>query len=118
MKDKLIELLTDDLPHCDNPLQGIYDEIIERLAEHLIECGVIVLLCKCQDCVYSVPLDNNCELNSNVYLHCTLGRGEQTKNVWHKYKKYYKDYSIVERDGFCDDAGNAEQRTLMRGQDK
>jgi hypothetical protein len=67
----------------------------------------IELPCRCQNCINSVPLDNNCELNSSVYLHCTLSRGEETKNVWHKYKKYYKDYSIVNRDGFCDEAEKA-----------
>ena len=55
---------------------------------------------RCENCRYSVPLDKNCEL-SQCYLHCTEWHGEETKNVWHKYKKYYKDYSIVERDDFC-----------------
>jgi hypothetical protein len=31
-----------------------------------------------------------------------MWRGEEEKNVWHSYKKYRKDYSIVELDGFCD----------------
>ena len=55
---------------------------------------------RCENCRYSVPLDRNCEL-SQCYLHCTEWHGEETKNVWHKYKKYYKNYSIVERDDFC-----------------
>lgn len=42
MRDRLIELLTDNLPHCDNPLQDTYDEIVERLANHLIKNGVIL----------------------------------------------------------------------------
>lgn len=42
MRDRLIELLTDNLPHCDNPLQDTYDEIVERLADHIIENGVIL----------------------------------------------------------------------------
>ncbi len=79
----------------------------------LIECSGgypewhIRLPCRCQECINSVPLDNNCELNTSIYLHCNLWRGEETKNVWHKYKKYYKDYSIVERDGYCDSAEKA-----------
>lgn len=75
----------------------------------------IELPCRCEDCIHSVPLDNNCELNTSMYLHCNLWRGEETKNVWHKYKKYYKDYSIVERDGFCDSAEEAEKALRERG---
>lgn len=57
---------------------------------------------RCQNCVHAEPLDHNCELSTSFYMHCKLWRGEETKNVWHKYKKYYKDYSLVERDGYCD----------------
>lgn len=64
---------------------------------------------RCKDCIYSVPLDRNCELNEIAYLHCTLWRGEETKNVWHKYKKYYKDYSLVDRDGFCNQGTRREE---------
>ena len=74
----------------------------------------VELPCRCEDYIHSVPLDNNCELNTTMYLHCTLWRGEETKNVWHKYKKYYKDYSIVERDGFCDSAEEAEKALKER----
>ena len=55
---------------------------------------------RCRDCVYCVPLDAHSGMNS-WYQHCTEWHGEETKNVWHKYKKYYKDYSIVEQDGYC-----------------
>ena len=66
---------------------------------------------RCQNCVHAEPLDRNCELSTTHYMHCKLWRGEETKNVWHKYKKYYKDYSLVERGGYCDagarmDGGN------------
>lgn len=74
----------------------------------------VELPCRCEDCIHSVPLDNNCELNTTMYLHCTLWRDKETKNVWHKYKKYYKDYSIVERDGFCDSAEEAEKALKER----
>ena len=63
----------------------------------------VVKVCRCQNCIHSVPFERNCELNSTAYMHCTLGRGEETLNVWHKYKKYYRDYSVVDRDGFCDE---------------
>ena len=57
---------------------------------------------RCQNCVHAEPLDHNCELSTSFYMHCKLWRGEETKNVWHRYKKYYKDYSLVERAGYCD----------------
>lgn len=56
---------------------------------------------RCQECAFSVPLDRNCELSTSIYLHCNEHHGEEIKNVWHKYKKYYKDYSLVSRDDFC-----------------
>jgi hypothetical protein len=56
---------------------------------------------RCGNCAHAEPLERNCELNGTVYMHCRLGRGEEAKNVWHKYKKYYKDYSLVDRDDFC-----------------
>lgn len=63
-------------------------------------CDVVEVV-RCQDCVHAVPLDRNCELSTSLYMHCCLWRGDETKNVWHKYKKYYKDYSLVYRDDYC-----------------
>lgn len=57
---------------------------------------------RCRECVHAEPLDRHCEINTSVYMHCKMWRGERENNVWHKYKKYYKNYSIVDRDGFCD----------------
>lgn len=73
----------------------------EQITNHLRAHGA-VLAVTCQECVHAEPFDRNCELNQTAYLHCKLGRGEETRNVWHKYKKYYKDYSVVDRDGYCD----------------
>ena len=56
---------------------------------------------RCHDCIHAVPLERNCELNTCQYMHCNLWRGDETKNVWHKYQRFYKDYSIVEHDDFC-----------------
>ena len=48
VREKLLELLTDNLPRignlpkCDNPLQYTTDEIVERIADHLIANGVTV----------------------------------------------------------------------------
>lgn len=55
---------------------------------------------RCRECKYSAPLEKHCELNP-IYKHCSLWRGEETKNVWHKYTKHYRDYSIVEGNDFC-----------------
>ena len=47
-RERLIELLTDNLPRCgnlphwDNPLQLSCDEQVERIADHLIANGVTV----------------------------------------------------------------------------
>ena len=60
-----------------------------------------VEVCRCRDCIHAVELDKHCELNRFAYKHCVMWKGEEEKNVWHKYKKYYKDYSIVEPDDFC-----------------
>lgn len=48
IREKLVELLTDNLPRignlpkCDNPLQYTMDEIVERIADHLIAHGITV----------------------------------------------------------------------------
>lgn len=52
MRERLIDLLTNDLHRADNPLQFTSDEIVERLADMLLENGVIVLPCNVGDTVY------------------------------------------------------------------
>jgi hypothetical protein len=56
---------------------------------------------RCGQCWFVEELEKHCVINRNAYKHCSLWRGDETRNVWHKYKKYYRDYSIVEADGFC-----------------
>lgn len=56
---------------------------------------------RCRDCINAEPLERNCEVNTSFYMHCRLWRGEECKNVWHKYKRYYRDYSLVQHDDFC-----------------
>ena len=73
------------------------DDIIYAPAADVVE------VVRCQSCVHAEPFERNCELNSSAYMHCTRGRGEEVRNVWHKYKKYYRDYSVVDRDGYCDE---------------
>lgn len=80
----------------------------EETAMTIEECGKFknkadyVEVVRCKECKHSINFDKNCSLNRTVYRHCQLWRGEELTNVWHRYKKYYKDYSIVELDGYCD----------------
>ena len=59
-----------------------------------------VAVVRCENCKHSCELAPHSEIGP-YYRHCNLWRGEETKNVWHKYKKYYADYSIVEPTDFC-----------------
>lgn len=49
MRERLIDLLTNDLHRADNPLQFTSDEIVERLADYLLENGIIVPPCNMGD---------------------------------------------------------------------
>ena len=60
----------------------------------------VVPVVRCRDCKYAVELDKHCEINRASYRHCAMGRGDEEEYVWHKYKKYYKGYSIVELDDY------------------
>lgn len=72
MREKLIELLTDDLPHCENPLQFTYDEIVERLADHLIANGVTIPV-RCKDCKHWQ------ESVDGIHKWCPLMMSKETK---------------------------------------
>ena len=125
-KDRLIELIL-NCERVDLPLPLEYQQ---HLADHLLANGVIVPPCKvgqtvyvpsgdegddvvevvrCKDCIYAVELDKHCDISRTAYRHCSLLRGDETKYVWHKYKKYYKSYSIVDLDGYCD-SGELKER--------
>ena len=52
MRDRLIELLTDNLDGTENPLQYVTDELVEPIADHLIANGVILPPCKVGDKIY------------------------------------------------------------------
>ena len=65
VREKLVELLTDNLPRignlpkCDNPLQYTIDEIVERIADHLISNGVTVQECKVAEIdQFKLPIDD------------------------------------------------------------
>lgn len=103
--DALLEELNNLEPRCANKYvkQGIDDGLHYYMPKILEEQPTIdaVPVVRCQNCIHAEPLDRNCELNGSLYMHCKMWRGEEETNVWHKYKRYYKDYSLVERDGFC-----------------
>ncbi len=88
----------DENPHDKHLVLGALNELGAQLC--VIPTADVIKVVRCKDCKYRVPLDKHCNLSS-CYGHCTEWHGEETKNVWHKYKKYYKDYSIVEPDGYC-----------------
>lgn len=96
--------------NLDDAYEAGWNDALENL-RNIPAAENLLPVVRCQDCINAVPLDCNCELNEIAYLHCNLWRGEETKNVWHKYKKYYKDYSLVDRDGFCSSGERRDNET-------
>ena len=76
-------------------LEGCRDKI------KTIPTADVVEVVRCKECVHCKQVAPHCEINRYAYFHCELWRGEETNNVWHKYKKYYANYSIVEPNDFC-----------------
>lgn len=68
----------------------------------------VVEVVRCGKCKHSRELDKHCEINRNAYRHCSLCRGEETIYVWHKYKKYHKNYSIVALDDYCNEGERSD----------
>ena len=81
----------------------IMEEDFKRAIRTIPDGAIIdaVQVVRCRDCINAEPLERNCELNANFYMHCRLWRGEECENVWHKYKQYFRDYSLVQHDDFC-----------------
>ena len=100
-RDRLIELICTALGK-ELEKNKIFDfPVVEgAIADHLIENGVTVPV-RCKECVHSMELPKHCDINREYHRHCKLWRGEEEKNVWHKYHKYYSDYSLVELDEYC-----------------
>lgn len=97
--DALMGTVFNDVVLIDGEVKGaglILAETVEGAAT--VDAVPVV---RCRDCINAEPLERNCELNGNFYMHCRLWRGEECKNVWHKYKRYYRDYSLVQHDDFC-----------------
>jgi len=99
----IVEYQSNDFP------VSFIDKIVTDTIEQCKECfiGLVketdgVDLIRCGECRYAVPLDKHADVWGQDLKHCSMWRGEEERNVWHKYKKYYKDYSLVLDDGFCD----------------
>jgi hypothetical protein len=86
---------------CLEQYKGLNQEMMFRECKRFKNKADVVEVVRCKDCQYAQELDKHCDINRTVYKHCSLLRGEETNNVWHKYKKYYKDYSLVSLDDYC-----------------
>ena len=54
----------------------------------------------CEDCKHSEKIRHTNSIRQGT-LHCRQWRGDDTKNVWIKYKKEYRDFSLVFPDEYC-----------------
>lgn len=100
--DGIVRDYIEDKSFQCNFAAGVVCDVRDNVIAELPAVDAVEVV-RCQNCIHSEPLERNCELNSTVYMHCKIGRGEEEQNVWHKYKKYYRDYSLVDRDGYCDE---------------
>lgn len=92
VREKLVDLLTDNLPRvgnlpqCDNPLQYTINEIVERIADHLIANGVTA-----QERGYWVSL-TDC---ANAGVYCSVCHKKIYKEDYarcNRKNKLYSDY--------------------------
>ena len=96
-REALIEFIKQNTPNINGETTI---ECVERaIRTHPTADAVEVV--RCNDCKFATELDKHCELNRAIYKHCSLLRGEPTNYVWHKHKRYYKNYSLVEADDYC-----------------
>lgn len=112
MPNNNIEKLVDIMKNGRNRnlmMGHIMGSDIRYFASELVKNDVVPVI-RCKDCEFATEFDKHCEYNQTTYRHCNLWRGDETRNVWHKYKKYYKDYSIVDIDGFCSEGKRKEAK--------
>ena len=94
-----MKLIWEGEKHLDTLAEGFAEAI--HIAKYIAPTVDAVPVVRCRECINAEPLERNCEVNANFYMHCRLWRGEECKNVWHKYKRYCRDYSLVQHDDFC-----------------
>lgn len=93
------ELIHNGETQLDSLAEGFTEAY--HIIKYVLPTVDAVPVVRCRDCINAEPLERNCEVNTSFYMHCRLWRGEECKNVWHKYKRYYRDYSLVQHDDFC-----------------
>lgn len=76
VREKLVELLTDNLPRCgnlpswDNPLQLSCDEQVQRIADHLIWC----IYCHTLDAASTAAERKSCKKAKTEYVQTNADR--------------------------------------------
>lgn len=103
------ELIHNGETQLDSLAEGFQEA--HHIIKYVLPTVDAVPVVRCRDCINAEPLERNCEVNANFYMHCRLWRGEECKNVWHKYKRYYRDYSLVQHDDFCSSGERKEGDT-------
>lgn len=74
-REKLVELLSEY--HSGN-----YDEA-QRIADHLLDNGVVVLPCRCKDCKYSdVAYCNGGKTKSKTDIWCVYNEDRHKNNYY------------------------------------
>ena len=90
-RERLIELIKQG--------KGGYDfNSLERIADHLLDNGVIIPPCKVGDTVFAIPSKVNCELNIMHNMHHNNRIYEQVVDhiiIWQS------DYMLYTCDGLC-----------------
>lgn len=100
-REKLIELFLMPMILPSAPDYKTFLKVVAEAYADRVLANDFVEVVRCKDCKFATELDKHCEISRTAYKHCALLRGDETRYVWHKYKKYYKDYSIVSLDDFC-----------------
>jgi hypothetical protein len=102
-RNKVLDICEKHYQHCLEMHDYCGDTTADNIKEDIekLPAADVVPVVRCRDCKYAVELDKHCEINRASYRHCAMGRGDEEEYVWHKYKKYYKGYSIVELDDYC-----------------
>lgn len=102
-REKAIEICQSYYEHCLEMHDYCGDSVAYDIRTNIqgLPIADVVPVVRCKDCEHSRELEKNCEINNREhYRHCAMYRGEEER-VWVKYKRYHKDYSIVELDDYC-----------------
>lgn len=116
-KDEILNVV--DTLAADSVFANGDDSLISTndLKEHLQGLPALSFsktLVNCKNCEYSEPIEKHSVYDAQKYLHCRLLRGESVTNVWHRYTKKYRDYSLVAMEGFCDSGIARDDKKVKR----